>query len=436
VRADGTGGERLVAYCSTDSHTWVQKAADLFGLGTDALRWIDTDDEQRLRVDALRVAIEADRAAGARPFIVIGDAGTVGTGAVDPLRELAALCAEEGLWFHVDGAYGGLAACLPEASDDLKALALADSVAIDPHKWLYLPVEAGCALVRDPQALLDTFSYRPPYYHLSEGQINYYEYGPQNSREFRALKVWLALRQAGRSGYESMIREDCRLARLAFDLADADPELEAATYGLSIATFRYAPEGVPEEELDALNEALLARLERDGEVFLSNAVVDGRYVLRLCIVNFRTTEEDIRALPEIVRRVGAEVAVDISSPSRNELPPDPSARTRPAGQKPLQMRRCARGAGARHRTSSQISHALRAARFCSRSCGACRPARRAGSQPRSPPARTGRRPGRGEAADGSGRRVPARRRRGRAPPDRSRPAGAARPAASRPMPPP
>ena len=307
VRLDGTGGERLVAYCSTGSHTWVQKAADLFGLGTDALRWIETDDEQRLRVYALRTAIEADRAAGARPFLVVGAAGTVGTGAVDPLRELAALSAEEGLWFHVDGAYGGLAACLPEASEDLKALALADSIAIDPHKWLYVPVEAGCALVRDPQALLDTFSYRPTYYHLTEGQINYYEYGPQNSREFRALKVWLALRQAGRSGYESMIREDCRLARLAFDLADADPELEAATYGLSIATFRYVPEGVPEEELDALNEELLARLERGGEIFLSNAVVDGRYFLRLCIVNYRTTEADVRALPEIVKRVGSEL---------------------------------------------------------------------------------------------------------------------------------
>jgi aromatic-L-amino-acid/L-tryptophan decarboxylase len=307
VRVDGTGGERLVAYCSADSHTWVQKATDLFGLGTSALRWIETDDDQRLRVDALQAAIAADRDAGARPFLVVGAAGTVATGAVDPLRELAALSADEDLWFHVDGAYGGLAACLPEASEDLKALALADSVAIDPHKWLYVPVEAGCALVRDPQALLAAFSYRPSYFHLTEGQTNFYEYGPQNSRGFRALKVWLALRQAGRNGYEAMIREDCRLARLAFDLADDDPELEAATYGLSIATFRYAPDGVPEDELDALNEALLDRLERGGEVFLSNAILDGRFFLRLCIVNFRTTEADVRALPEIVKRVGAEL---------------------------------------------------------------------------------------------------------------------------------
>jgi glutamate/tyrosine decarboxylase-like PLP-dependent enzyme len=162
-------------------------------------------------------------------------------------------------------------------------------------------------LVRDEQALLDAFSYRPPYYHLPEGQLNYFEYGPQNSRGFKALKVWLALRQAGRSGYEAMIREDCRLARLLFDLAEADPELEARTHGLSITTFRYAPSGADDEELDRLNEELVARLQTGGEVFLSNAVIAGRYYLRLCIVNFRTTEADIRALPGIVKRVGAEL---------------------------------------------------------------------------------------------------------------------------------
>jgi aromatic-L-amino-acid/L-tryptophan decarboxylase len=311
VRADGPGGERFTAYCSAETHTWVQKAADLFGLGTSSLRWIETDGEQRLRVDALRDAIAEDRAAGARPFLVVGTAGSVSTGAVDPLGELAALCAEEGLWFHVDGAYGGFAACLPEASDDLKALALADSVAVDPHKWLYAPVEAGCALVRDEQALLDAFSYRPPYYHLPDG-ISYFEYGPQNSRSFKALKVWLALQQAGRSGYEAMIREDCRLARLLYDLAEADPELEARTHALSITTFRYAPAGAAEEEVDRINEELVDRLQAGGEAFLSNAIVDGRYCLRLCIVNFRTTEADMRALPEIVKRVGAEIAAETS----------------------------------------------------------------------------------------------------------------------------
>jgi glutamate/tyrosine decarboxylase-like PLP-dependent enzyme len=313
VRADGTGDERLVAYCSAETHTWAQKAADLFGLGTSAMRWVETDGEQRLRVDALREAIATDRAAGLHPFLVAGTAGSVSTGAVDPLAEIAALCREEDLWFHVDGAYGGFAACLPEASDDLKALALADSVAVDPHKWLYVPVEAGCALVRDPQALLDAFSYRPPYYHLPEGQTNFFEYGPQNSRGFRALKVWLALRQAGRRGYEEMIREDCRLARVLYDLCEDAPELEARTHALSITTFRYAPDGADDDELDRINEALVERLQVGGEAFVSNAVIDGRYWLRVCIVNFRTTEEDIRALPEIVRRVGAELATELAA---------------------------------------------------------------------------------------------------------------------------
>jgi glutamate/tyrosine decarboxylase-like PLP-dependent enzyme len=307
VASDGTGAGRLTAYCSAETHTWAQKAADLFGIGGAQLRWIPTDGELRLDTTALREAIAADRAAGSHPFLVVGTGGSVSTGAVDPLPELAGIAREEDLWFHVDGAYGGFAACLPDAPADLKGLALADSVAIDPHKWLYVPVEAGCTLVRERQALLDAFAYRPPYYHLPEGQTNFYELGPQNSRGFRALKVWLALRQAGRSGYVRMIGDDCRLARLLYELADADPELEARTQGLSIATFRYAPPDVPEEELDALNEELLARIQSGGEAFVSNAVIDGRYWLRACFVNFRTQEADVRALPGIVKRLGAEL---------------------------------------------------------------------------------------------------------------------------------
>ena len=312
VARQGTGAGRLTAYCSAETHTWAHKAADLVGIGGDSMRWIGTDAEQRLDASLLREAIAADRAAGAHPFLVVGTGGSVSTGAVDPLPELAAICREEDLWFHVDGAYGGFAACLPDAPDDLKALALADSVAIDPHKWLYVPVEAGCTLVRDEQTLIDTFAYRPPYYHLPEGQVNFYELGPQNSRGFRALKVWLALRQAGRTGYVEMIGEDCRLARLLHDLADADPDLEARTQGLSIATFRYAPEAASDDELDELNERLLERLRTSGEAFVSNAVIDGRYYLRACFVNFRTQEADVRALPGIVKRLGAEVAAGLT----------------------------------------------------------------------------------------------------------------------------
>ena len=161
-------------------------------------------------VAALRRQIEADAAAGDLPFIVVGTAGSVSTGAVDPLPEIAAVCREHGLWFHVDGAYGGFAAAVPEAPDDLRGLTLADSVAVDPHKWLYAPLEAGCALVRDPEALRAAFAYHPPYYHFEERATNYVDYGPQNSRGFRALKVWLALRQVGAAGYR---RDDCRRHR-------------------------------------------------------------------------------------------------------------------------------------------------------------------------------------------------------------------------------
>jgi len=191
--ASGDSGQRLRVYASAETHTWIQKAADIAGLGTTSVRWIPTDARLRMDVAVLRRHIEADAAAGDVPCLVVGTAGSVSTGAVDPLPEIAATCREHGVWFHVDGAYGGFAACVPEAPDDVRGLSLADSVAIDPHKWLYAPLEAGCALVRDPEMLRAAFSYHPPYYHFEERATNYVDYGPQNSRGFRALKVWLAL---------------------------------------------------------------------------------------------------------------------------------------------------------------------------------------------------------------------------------------------------
>jgi aromatic-L-amino-acid decarboxylase len=317
VRVEGTGGGgALRIYCSAETHTWVQKAADMFGLGTSSVRWIETDDELRMRVDLLSEAIESDRRAGDVPFLVVATAGSVSTGAIDPLVAIAETARDHGLWLHVDGAYGGVAACLADSPADLKALALADSVAVDPHKWLYAPLEAGCVLVRREQELLDAFSYRPPYYQLDEG-LNYFEYGPQNSRCFRALKIWLALRQAGSSGYQQMIGDDIRLAKRLYGLAADDPQLEARTTSLSITTFRYVPRGADaatgDDYLDELNQELLARLNSTGEAFLSNAVIDGRFYLRACIVNFRTTEDDIAALPGIVKRVGAELHAERQS---------------------------------------------------------------------------------------------------------------------------
>ncbi|MCC6163645.1 MAG: aminotransferase class V-fold PLP-dependent enzyme [Acidobacteria bacterium] len=319
VRAAGmsaAGAPRLRVYASAETHTWIQKAADLSGLGTDAIRWIATDAEQRLDVAALRAALDADRAAGDVPMLVAGTAGSVSTGAVDPLFAIADACREAGAWFHIDGAYGALAAVLPDAPHDLNALHLADSIAVDPHKWLYAPLEAGCLLARDAACLRRAFSYHPAYYHFDDGDgINYVDLGPQNSRGFRALKVWLALQQAGADGYRQTIAADCALAARLFAAADAHPELEACTSSLSISTFRYVPTdlrgsiGTSETEtyLNALNEALLERLQMSGEAFVSHAVVRGRYLLRACIVNFHTTEADVDALPDIVVRIGRDL---------------------------------------------------------------------------------------------------------------------------------
>ncbi len=314
IREEGHASRRLAVYASAETHTWVQKATDLSGMGTEAIRWIPTGSDLTLDLAALEHRMDEDLSAGIQPMMVIGTGGSVSTGAVDDLAGISRICKERGVWFHVDGAYGAFAAMLPDAPEGLRHLGLADSVAVDPHKWLYAPMEAGCALVRDPQALRDAFSYHPPYYHFGEESTNYVDFGPQNSRGFRALKVWLALQHVGRDGYEEMLGDDIRMAELLHEEAGNHPRLETYASGLSISTFRFVPEELSdrvgeesvEEYLNGLNKEVQARLERGGEVFLSNAVLDGRYVLRGCIVNFRTDEDDIRAIPEIVARVGAE----------------------------------------------------------------------------------------------------------------------------------
>ena len=322
VREQGVAGpaaSRLRVYGSAETHTWIQKAADLGGLGTDSIRWIPTDASLRMDAHALRRQIGADTAGGDIPCLVVGTAGSVSTGAVDPLQEIAAICREHGVWFHVDGAYGGFAAAVPDAPDDLRALSLADSVAVDPHKWLYAPLEAGCALVRDPEALRAAFAYHPPYYHFDERATNYVDYGPQNSRGFRALKVWLALKQVGAREYRRMIGDDIRLSLALADAVGRHPELQLTTQALSITTFRVVPrdlqsqvgEPAVERHLDALNREVLDRLQRGGEVFVSNAVINGRYVLRACIVNFHTTRADVEAVPGIVAGVGRVVDAEL-----------------------------------------------------------------------------------------------------------------------------
>ncbi len=301
----------LVIYCSKTTHTWIEKAASLFGHGTNATRWIPTDPSHKMDTQLLEARIKKDLEEGRQPFMVVGTAGDVSTGVVDNLKAISDLCKVYDLWFHIDGAYGIPAAAIPELQPLFEGITQADSIALDPHKWLYSPLEAGCTLVKNPKHLTDTYSSHPEYYNFNKDGLgpaqNYYEYGLQNSRGFRALKVWLAFQQAGRSGYVQMIREDIAMAELLFSMADKHPELEAVTQHLSITTLRYVPANradVNASYVNTLNEALLDTLQLGGEIFLSNAIVQEKYCLRGCIVNFRTSKNDIEAIVEVIVREG------------------------------------------------------------------------------------------------------------------------------------
>ena len=308
---------KLIIYCSKTTHTWIEKAAILFGHGTKSIRWIQTDVNNKMDNDVLESTIKNDLKAGYQPFIVVGTAGDVSTGVVDDLSAIAAICKTYDLWFHIDGAYGIPVAVIPELKTVFKGISEADSIALDPHKWLYSPLEAGCTLVKNPKHLTDTYSSHPAYYNFSSNEEssvqNYYEYGFQNSRGFRALKVWVALQQVGRRGYAEMINEDIELSKLFFDLAKNHSELEAVTQNLSITTLRYIPVDLTQNSedreayLNRLNEALLNKLQEGGEVFLSNAIVMGKYCLRGCIVNFRTSKNDIEEIIEIIVKEGRKV---------------------------------------------------------------------------------------------------------------------------------
>ncbi|MEO6189273.1 MAG: pyridoxal-dependent decarboxylase [Saprospiraceae bacterium] len=319
LKEDGltNASSEMVFYCSKATHTWIEKAAVLFGHGTKAIRWIPTLHDNKMNTDILLHTIKDDVLHGKNPFLVIGNAGDVSTGIVDNLSEIAAICKAHNLWFHIDGAYGIPAAVIPQYKNLFDGIQEADSIALDPHKWLYAPLEAGCILVKNPQHLIDTYSAHPAYYNFDhnadEPTLNYYEYGFQNSRGFRALKVWMALQQAGKNGYLKMINENIELSQLLFKEARKHVELEAVTQNLSITTLRYIPlnyvqeDGIDETYLNTLNEKLLNELQLRGEVFLSNAVVEDKYCLRACIVNFRTSKKDIHEVIEIIVREGRKV---------------------------------------------------------------------------------------------------------------------------------
>ncbi len=316
VREDGLAtGPRLVVYASDQVHNCVDKAVDLLGIGMRQLRKVPTDECFRIRVDRLREAVVTDRAAGLHPAIVVGNAGTVNTGSIDPLEELAEFCRRESLWFHVDGAYGAMAAISPRLRPLFAGMERADSVASDPHKWLYVPYEAGAALVREPGRLADTFR-KPAEYLVHDvespviGPVSFNERGFELSRGFKALKVWMGLKCHGRKGYAAAIERDVGLARFLSDAVDAHPDFERTSEPvLSITTFRYRPQGVDlsGEALDRLNQRIVNRLVGDGSFFLAPTVLKGRVAMRVCIVNFRTREDDLRLLLQEASRVGREL---------------------------------------------------------------------------------------------------------------------------------
>jgi aromatic-L-amino-acid/L-tryptophan decarboxylase len=322
VRREGLQRARrpLVLYVSPDGHSCIQKAAELLGLGSEAIHRVSIDESHRIDVGALRAAVAADRAAGAHPFCVAASAGTVSTGAIDPLAEIADLCAAERLWLHVDGAYGAMGAALPAHRARYAGLERADSIALDPHKWLSVPVECGAVLVRDGDLLRQAFSLVPDYLRTETdrgfGGLPWYsEYGIQQTRGFRALKLWMTLRHLGRDGVRNLVARHLALARHLASLVDAGPDLERlAAVELSIVCFRYAPTGLRGDDgvLDLLNTRVMQAVQAGGDAFLTQTTLRGRFALRACVLHYGTTEADVVALIDAVRQAGARLAGELT----------------------------------------------------------------------------------------------------------------------------
>ncbi|MBZ9675177.1 pyridoxal phosphate-dependent decarboxylase family protein [Mesorhizobium sp. ES1-1] len=314
VREHGVAGieKPLRFYGSDQIHSCHRKGMEALGLGNRALRRIPTDAGLRIDMAALRAAIAEDRAAGFRPACVIGNAGTVNTGAIDDLRGLAKLAHEEGLWFHVDGCIGALIALAPRNKHRVAGIELADSIALDPHKWLHAPFEVGCALVRDAAAHRSAFAVTPEYLEstprgLASGEwLN--DYGLQTSRGFRALKVWMALKQHGADKFGRLIDQNIAQAGYLADLIEAEPLLELASPpSINIVCFRYQP-GLAGQALKALNTEIMLLLQEQGIATLSDTTVHGEHWLRVAINNHRTRSTDLELLVREVTRLGRQVA--------------------------------------------------------------------------------------------------------------------------------
>lgn len=309
VRAEGLNGKpQLVAYTSEHTHSCIQRSCEMLGIGANWLRKIPLDKHFRLRTDLLEQAIQADVTAGHKPFCVVGNAGTVETGAIDPLNALADIAQRNNLWFHVDGAYGAFAALVPEKRALMTGIARADSLTVDPHKWLNTPFEAGCILFRDWADLRLTFSLIPHYLQAAMGtEHNQYEYGFELSRTDRALKVWLALRQYGVAAYAAMVADHLDFTHHLASLIKEAPEFELACEPeLSICCFRYVPPGVTDPvTLDQLNYDLELALMRDGRGLISGTQLNGRRVLRACIASRSVTRQSVEETFRLLRVLAA-----------------------------------------------------------------------------------------------------------------------------------
>ena len=312
VRVEGLHGlPPLVMYVSAEGHSCLRKAAELLGVGSRQVRVVPVDDGFGMDVAALRALVTRDVRAGLRPFCVAASAGTVNTGAVDPLAAIADVAAEHGMWFHVDGAYGALGILAGDAAAGYAGLARADSLVLDPHKWLGVPVDCGCVLWRDPALTRATFSLVPAYLREEhdDGLGWFSEYGPEQTRPLRALRVWATMSHLGREGIVALVDTTVRLARTLAAMIEAAPDFELrAPVGASIVAFRYRPPGVDDrrdEWLDELNHSIPPAVQRRGRAFLTGTTLAGTGTLRACVLNPATTEDDLRVLLDEIRAVAA-----------------------------------------------------------------------------------------------------------------------------------
>jgi aromatic-L-amino-acid decarboxylase len=314
VREEGMAGRelpRMRVYASEHVHSSIDKACITLGLGMQGLRKIPCDAEFRMDPAALARAVEEDRAAGMLPFCVIATVGTTSTSSIDPVAAVAEVCAREELWLHVDAAYGGSAAVVPELRWILTGAERADSLVVNPHKWLFTPIDISVLYLRDPAVARRAFSLVPEYLVTPEGETvtNLMDYGPALGKRFRALKLWFVLRYFGAEGVAARIREHVRLARELAGWIDAEPFWERmAPAPLSLVVFRHRPPGLAEEEVDAHNERIMAAVNASGRIFISHTKLHGRVALRFAIGNIRTQHEHVRAAWDLLQRAAHDVA--------------------------------------------------------------------------------------------------------------------------------